>query len=340
MMFDSLPSQFCLKDLSAITGRVCELRVNDHQATADHAARAWFNSIRLYDDRKRSKFINYGKFDLFAALSFPDADLTHLTTCLIFFLWAFSTDDLSDEGDLQSKPDAVQAGHDVSMAVVANPDGPRPEYPYAAMLYDILGRFRETSTQGAYKRFIRAFQQWSDSQVTQSRNRSQDRIPTVEEFILMRRATIGGAMVEAMVEYSLDLELPDEVFANPIIQAMSDATTDLMTWPNKEQSDGDYQNLVFCIMHERNVGLQAAIDILTDMLAERVEHYIELKNQLPSFGADVDRELARYLHALENFVQGTVLWTLTVVFSQGYFRGIDVTNRENMVVPLFEPGLF
>jgi len=47
-------------------------------------------SIRLYDDRKRSKFINYGKFDLFAALSFPDADLNHLTTCLIFFFWAFS----------------------------------------------------------------------------------------------------------------------------------------------------------------------------------------------------------------------------------------------------------
>ena len=46
------------------------------------------------------------------------------------------TDDLSDEGDLQSKPDAVQAGHNVSMSVITNPDGPRPEYPYAAMLYE------------------------------------------------------------------------------------------------------------------------------------------------------------------------------------------------------------
>ena len=32
--------------------------------------------------------------------------------------------------------------------------------------------------------------------MTQSRNRSQDHIPSVDEFILMRRATIGGAMVE------------------------------------------------------------------------------------------------------------------------------------------------
>lgn len=341
--YESLPRQFYLQDLAAITGRVCELRVNPHQAEADRAARSWFNQISVYDDRKKSKFLNYGKFDLFAALSFPDADCMHLETCLMFFFWAFSTDDLSDEGDLQSKPDEVQAGHDISVSVYTNPDGPRPQYPYAAMLYDLLTRFRGTSTIGAYHRFIKAFEEWSDSQVAQSRNRSQDRMPSVDEFILMRRATIGGALVEAMVEYSLDLDLPDVVFENPIIKAMSDATTDLMTWPNdlcsfnKEQADGDYQNLVFCIMHERDVGLQEAINILTDMLNQRVDDYIKFKSQLPSFGADVDAELARYLHALENFTQGTVLW---YYLSPRYFRGVDVTNRKNLVVPLFEKGAF
>jgi len=35
-----------------------------------------------------------------------------------------------------------------------------------------------------------------------------------------------------MVEYSLDLDIPDYVFEDPTFQAMSDATTDIMTWPN------------------------------------------------------------------------------------------------------------
>lgn len=35
-----------------------------------------------------------------------------------------------------------------------------------------------------------------------------------------------------MVEYSLGIDLPDFVFEHPIIRAMSDATTDIMTWPN------------------------------------------------------------------------------------------------------------
>jgi hypothetical protein len=31
---------------------------------------------------------------------------------------------------------------------------------------------------------------------------------------------------------------------------------------------------------------------------------------------------------------------LDMVCCIGYFRGVDVTNRENLVVPLFEKGAF
>lgn len=87
--------------------------------------------------------------------------------------------------------------------------------------------------------------------MNQSLSRSLERIPSVDDFIQSRRATIGAALVEgtgsnlivyqrdadvclllAMVEYSLDLDIPDYVFSNPIVKAISDATSDLMSWPN------------------------------------------------------------------------------------------------------------
>lgn len=40
------------------------------------------------------------------------------------------------------------------------------------------------------------------------------------------------SLCTAMVEYSLDIDLPDYVFEDPIVIAMSHATTDIMTWPN------------------------------------------------------------------------------------------------------------
>ena len=61
-------------------------------------------------------------------------------------------------------------------------------------------------------------------------------------------------------------------------------------------------------MAERNVDLQPAIDILTEMLATRENDYAQLKRQLPSFGAEVDQQLEIYHENLEHFVQGTVVW--------------------------------
>lgn len=89
-----------------------------------------------------------------------------------------------------------------------------------------------------------------NSQVEQAHNRATDEIPTVEDFIILRRRTIGGPIVEgayihvlgalhelsrcvlAMVEYSLDLQIPEYVWDHPILQEMSKAVIDIMTWPN------------------------------------------------------------------------------------------------------------
>lgn len=35
-----------------------------------------------------------------------------------------------------------------------------------------------------------------------------------------------------MVEYSLDLQIPEHVWDHPILQEMSKAVIDIMTWPN------------------------------------------------------------------------------------------------------------
>ncbi|KAF8970534.1 isoprenoid synthase domain-containing protein [Flammula alnicola] len=308
------PQNFALKNLAQITSRACALKVNPNSEVVDEKMREWFMSFKVYKDSQGIDFMDRGRFDIFAALSFPDADPDHLQTCLAFFFWAFATDDLSDEGEFQAKPDHVKAGVDICREIVYNQVSPVPDYPYATMLQDLFSRIRATATTGTCERFLRAFEAFSNSEINQSLNRSIGRMPSVSEFILARRATIGAALVEAMVEYSLDLNIPDHVFQDPIFMAMSDATTDMMTWPNdlcslnKEQADGDLQNLVCCIMMERGVELQEGIDILTEMLDARVTEYLALKAKLPSFGPVVDSELAKYHAALENFVQGTVVW--------------------------------
>jgi hypothetical protein len=106
-------------------------------------------------------------------------------------------------------------------------------------------------------------------------------------------------------------------------------------------------------MQARDVSIQEAIDILTEMLNQCMDDYIKLKSQLPLFSADMDVELERYFHAMENFMQGLHCGIMSarvsvephlldskldMVCCTGCFRDIDVTNRENLVVTLFEKG--
>nr|UPX76564.1 putative 1,11 carbon cyclization sesquiterpene synthase 104 [Hypholoma fasciculare] len=325
--FRPFPETFCLQNLANISAQACALKVNPHSQLVAEKMRQWFLGFEVYDSVRGSEYVNRGRFDTFVALSFPDADPSHLETCLAFFYWAFATDDLSDEGELQAQPESIQNSVDICREVLDNPNVPVPSYPYAAMLQDLFKRIQSSATPGACVRFIAAYQAFSDSEVNQSRCRLTDTMPTVNEFILTRRATIGAALVE-------DLDIPDHVFENPIVRAMSDATTDIMTWPNKEQADGDFQNLVCIIMVEHNVDLQSAIDLLTNMLDERVKEYLALKQSLPSFGKKVDSQLSRYLTALEHFVQGTVVW---YYMSPRYFSAAerkDVLQRKELLLKL------
>lgn len=106
-------------------------------------------------------------------------------------------------------------------------------------------------------------------------------------------------------------------------------------------------------MLEQNVDLQSAVDIVTKMLATRVDDYVTLKAQMPSFGPEVDVELATYFKALEHYVQGTVVWyyespsmsqsifhmvvfiLITPALPIGYFRGMDVTDKTDMIIPVY-----
>ena len=57
------------------------------------------------------------------------------------------------------------------------------------------------------------------------------------------------------------------------------------------------------------VELQEAIDFAMDMLESRVSEYISLKSRLPTFGSEVNSELARYYVGIENLLQGGIVWS-------------------------------
>ena len=66
----------------------------------------------------------------------------------------------------------------------------------------------------------------------QAHDRAAGIIPDLEDYIIMRRDTSGCKPCWALVEYANGLDISDEVMEHPILQSLSEATNDLVTWSN------------------------------------------------------------------------------------------------------------
>lgn len=62
--------------------------------------------------------------------------------------------------------------------------------------------------------------------------RADGTILDLEAYIDIRRDTSGCKPVFDLIEYSLDLELPDAVVEHPVIVALNQGVNDLVTWSN------------------------------------------------------------------------------------------------------------
>jgi hypothetical protein len=62
--------------------------------------------------------------------------------------------------------------------------------------------------------------------------RAEGIVPDLGTYIELRRETSACKPVFDLIEYSLDLELPDDVIEHPVIMALTQGANDLVTWSN------------------------------------------------------------------------------------------------------------
>ena len=67
---------------------------------------------------------------------------------------------------------------------------------------------------------------------TQARARDNGIVLDIESYIDLRRDTSGCKPVFDLIEYALDIELPEYVVNHPIIKALNEGSNDLVTWSN------------------------------------------------------------------------------------------------------------
>ncbi|CUA68233.1 hypothetical protein RSOLAG22IIIB_07766 [Rhizoctonia solani] len=208
--------QLHLPDVSTYTGQVFGLKINPHHEQAEEDS--YECALQVFTQIPGEGSSGFG---LMTALCYPDCDFAHLRVVTDFVLWLFSFDDLTDAGGLDSIQ-GMKRAVDVTMNVLRDPTSPAPKFKVASILHSYFNRMRQDASPATIRHFVDAVDFYTQAVFQQKVNRSTDTTPSIDEYIQLRRDTSAMKIAwgETVLEYSLDMDLPDEVVNHPIVKEL------------------------------------------------------------------------------------------------------------------------
>ncbi|KAF8501379.1 isoprenoid synthase domain-containing protein [Russula emetica] len=326
----STATSFCLPDLLSLS-KPFKGSTNPHYRKAAAESRAWVNSYNIFTNRKRAFFVQ-GCNELLVSHTYPHAGYEEFRTICDFVNLLFVVDEVSDD---QNGADARQTGQVYLNAMKY------PGWTDGSSLAKMTGEFRErlTHTTGprSFRRFLKHSEDYIECVSREAEYRERGEILDMESFKHLRRENSAIRLCFGLFEYSLGIDLPDEVFQNPIFERLYWAAADMVCWANDvysynmEQAKGHTgNNIVTVLMKARGCDLQTASDIIGAHYAELMEIYLTDRERLPSFGPQIDGDVRLYIRAMENWPIGNLEWSFE---TNRYFGPLhDEIRRTRLVV--------
>ncbi|GJJ07191.1 hypothetical protein Clacol_001391 [Clathrus columnatus] len=305
------------------------------------------------DDWYRKAFNNFDRASLkklsmlmagkLSAYVYNDSDIFHLRASCDLMQLIFHYGDLTDDlGAAENKTSA-----DLMMNALWFPElqyekstrsHPGSTEPAVSKLpRDFWLRCVRDASPAFERRFLESFGLFLEARNIQCKHRSENVIPTLEEYIDIRRDSSGLKPLIDFLEYTLQIDIPEQVMEHPIMHAMKQDVNDFCTWTNdifsfnKEQACEDTYNMVIIFMKQHDMELQEAIDTVGEMCFKALESFEYYKTKLPSWGEDIDIQIARYIKGLENWLIACLHWSY---MSGRYFSTEGMNIKRTRIVNL------
>ncbi|KAG1747555.1 isoprenoid synthase domain-containing protein [Suillus lakei] len=227
---------------------------------------------------------------------------------------------------------------DIVLDALHNPHKIRPEGE--CILGEIARQFWARAIQTArlpsQRRFLETFTAYLHAVVAEALDREQDHRRSIDDYLKLRRGTIGAKPCFPIFEMGMDI--PDEVFYDPVVVELAECSTELilidndMMSYNKEQAIGtENHNLISTVMLELGLDIGSAMAWAAHFHAEVQKRFIDGLAKVPSWGPSIDVQVKEYLDGLANWPRANHCWCYE---TQRYFgtRGPEI--QQTRLVPL------
>ncbi|MEU2282780.1 epi-isozizaene synthase [Streptomyces sp. NPDC013178] len=200
-----------------------------------------------------------------------------------FFVW-------DDRHDRDVVHDRAAAWRQLRFRLHAALDAPTAhlhhEDPLVAGLADSVGRLYSFLPGTWNARFARHFHEVIEAYDREFRNRVEGRIPTVAEYLALRRLTFAHWIWTDLLEQSAGCELPDAVRKHPAYRRAALLSQEFAAWYNdlcslpKEIAGDEVHNLGISLVTHEGLTLEEAVDEVRRRVEECISEFLAVEKDV------------------------------------------------------------
>ncbi len=255
----------------------------------------------------------------FAARILPEGKEEVVEILSDFVIWLFGVDDgHCEEGKIGTQPGELAAALHCLLRVAQDPDAPMLlQDPLANGVRDLHRRFSAYAVgPGQVERWVAALREYFFAVVWEAGCRSQEFVPDLDSYTLMRIYNGATTVVFPFLEIGHGYELRGSEWGDKRVRAAGEMVSFITTWDNdifsyhKESRQPEsryYLNVLRVLTHRYGLTLREA---LTEAIAQRdrvLNLYVRLCDELVYSGSP---EVRQYVQSLHHFIRGNQDWAL------------------------------
>ncbi|MGK5630376.1 terpene synthase family protein [Streptomyces sp. URMC 123] len=241
-----------------------------------------------------------------------------------FSAWFFAWDDRHDRDVVHGRSEKWRRLCGSLHDVLEDPQGHRGHAdPLVSALADCLIRMRPYLPATWSSRFTDHFHPVIDAYDREFDNRMHDTVPTVAEYIELRRLTFAHELWIDLLEPTAGCELPESLRGDSAFRRAALATQDFAAWYNdlcslpKEIAGGELHNLGISLIRHESMSLQEAVAEVHRRVGECVETFLATE---PAVLALADRAAVSGEHGVRHAAAvGSCLFNMRNWFSSVYW---------------------
>ncbi|MCI3272997.1 epi-isozizaene synthase [Streptomyces cylindrosporus] len=257
--------------------------------------RTWLLEKRLMPPEKVAEYADGLCYTDLMAGCYPTAPDDVLQAIADYSAWFFAWDDRHDRDIIHRRPEAWQR---LRLCLHTALDSPhehlRHRDPLVAAFADCVVRMYSFVSARWNARFARHFHAVIEAYDREFHNRIEGIIPTVEDYLALRRLTFAHWIWTDLLEASAGRELPDHVRKHPAFRRAALLTQEFSAWYNdlcslpKEIAGDEVHNLGISLIKHEGMALEEAIAEVRRRILKCVSDFISVERSTLRFADDLD----------------------------------------------------